>query len=72
MKPHPKHKDSHPLGNTCQEVSTSGTCDQEDTNRNHPEMKRMFQNEVAVKRMMMIIWSLGLADIKETLRDVVL
>jgi hypothetical protein len=72
MKPHPKHEDCHPLGDTCQEVSMSGTCDQEDMSKNHPEMKRMFQNKVATRRLMMVIWSQELTDIRGTLRDDVL
>jgi hypothetical protein len=62
----------HLLGDIYLEDSTSGSCDQNDSIRNNLEMKRTFRNKATMRRMMMAIWSLGLVDIKETRRDVVL
>jgi hypothetical protein len=85
MKPHPKpkHEGIHLLGVTCLEDSTSGIGGQGVLMmRNNPEMKRTFRNEVAmrtmiqneatVRTMIQTIWLLGLVDIKEALRNIVL
>jgi hypothetical protein len=64
MKPHQKHAEIHPLGDTCLEDSINGSCNPDGLIKNNPEMKRTFQNKVAMRRLTWIIWSPGLVDIK--------
>jgi hypothetical protein len=64
MKMQGNNKETHHLGDIYLEVFMSGSFDQASLIKNNLEMKRTFQNEVAMRRLIQTIWSPGLVDIK--------